>query len=60
MGFDMVKLKTMKFVFVASTTKHAALTRRAKTGWLGIRTMYMYQSGATSLSADYYFTDLAL
>ena len=53
-----VKPKTIKLVFVASllSTQHSG--ERAKTGWLGIR--IMCQSGATCLSADCCFSELAL
>ena len=53
-----VKPNTIKLVFVASplSTQHSG--ERAKTGWLGIR--IMCPSGATCLSADYCFSELAL
>ena len=38
--------------------KHAALRRKAKTGWLGIR--IMCPGGAICLSADCFFSELAL
>jgi hypothetical protein len=38
--------------------KHAALRKRAKTGWLGIR--IMCPTGATCLSAGCCFSELAL
>ena len=40
------------------SAKLAALRERAKTGWLGIR--IMCPSGATCLSADCCFSELAL
>jgi hypothetical protein len=51
-----VETKTMKFAFVASRLKHAALRRRAKTGWLGIR--IKCPSRATCLPADCCFSEL--
>ena len=39
------------------SANHAALWRKAKTGWLGIR---ICQSGVTSLSADCRFSELTL
>jgi hypothetical protein len=41
-----------------SAIKHAALRRKNKTGWLGIR--IMCPSGAICLSADCCFSELAL
>jgi len=40
------------------SAKHAALRRKSKTGWFGIR--IMCTSGATCLAADCCFSDLAL
>ena len=40
------------------SAKHAALRRKSKTGWLGIR--IMCPSGATCLSAECCFSELAL
>ena len=52
------KPKTIKLVFVASLLSTQHYGERAKTGWLGIR--IMYQSGATCLSEDCCFSELAL
>jgi len=54
-----VKPKTIRLVFVAVSplsVQHKGV--RAKTGWLGIR--IMCPSGATYLSADCCFSELAL
>jgi hypothetical protein len=53
--------KDYKIGICCFSTKHAALrskSKRAKTGWLRIR--IMCQSGATCLSVDYCFSELAL
>jgi hypothetical protein len=57
---DRVKPKTIKLVSVASVLRTQHLGERAKTGWLGIRIMSHGPSGATCLSADCYFGELAL
>ena len=48
----------LKLVFVASLLSTQYSGERAKTGWLGIR--IMCPSGVTCLSADRYFSELAL
>jgi hypothetical protein len=53
-----VKPKTIKLVFVASPLSTRYYGERAKTGWLGIG--IMCPSGATCLSADCCFSELAL
>jgi uroporphyrinogen-III synthase len=50
--------KDYKMVFVASPLSMQHLVERAKTGWLGIK--IMCRSGATCLSADRCFSELAL
>jgi hypothetical protein len=52
------KTKDYKIDICCFSAKHAALKERAKTGWLGIR--IMCPSGATCLSADCCFSELAL
>ena len=54
----LVKTKTIKLVFVASPLSTQHLGERTKTSWLGIR--IMCPSGATCLSADCCFSELAL
>jgi hypothetical protein len=50
---------TIKSVAVVSSAKHTALRRKNRyIGWLGIR--IMRPSGATCLSADCCFSELAL
>ena len=51
------QIKTIKLVFAASPLSMQHYGVRAKTGWLKIR--IMYQSGATCLSTDCYFSELA-
>ena len=53
-----VKSKTIKLVCVASPLSTQLKGERAKTGWFGIR--IMCPSGATCLSADCCFSELAL
>jgi hypothetical protein len=55
---DRVKPKTIKLVFVASPLSKQHSGARAKTRWLGIRIMFL--SGATCLSADCCFSEIAL
>jgi hypothetical protein len=55
---DQVKPKTIKLVFVASLLNTQHQGERAKTGKQGIRIMCL--SGATCLSADCCFSDLAI
>ena len=50
--------KDYKIGICCFSAKHAALKRRAKTGWLGIR--IMYQSGVTLLPAGCCISELAL
>ena len=50
--------KEYKIGIFCFSAKHAALRRKSKTGWLGIRRMC--PSGATCLSADCCFSELAL
>jgi hypothetical protein len=50
--------QTFKLVFVASPLSMQHQRERAKTVWPGIR--IMYSSGATFLSEDCYFSELAL
>jgi hypothetical protein len=50
--------KNYKIGMCCFSAKHAALRRKSKTGWLGIR--IMCPSGATFLSADCCFNELAL
>ena len=56
MSPDRIKPKTIKFVASPLSMQHYG--ERAKTGWLGIR--IMCQSGVTCLSADCFFSELAL
>ena len=53
-----VKLKAIKLVFVASPLSTQHLSRKSKDWWLGMRIVCL--SGATSLSADCWFNELAL
>ena len=55
---DRIKPNTIKRVFVASTISMQYSGERGKIGWLGIR--IMCPSGATCLSADIFFSELAL
>ena len=57
-GFNGVKPKTMKLVFVASPLSMQHKGEIARTGWLGIR--IMCPSGATCLTADCCFSEPAL
>ena len=55
---DRIKPNTIKRVFVASPISMQHSGERGKIGWLGIR--IMCPSGATCLSADNFFSELAL
>ena len=49
-------LEDYKIDISCFSAKHAALRRKSKTGWLGIR--IMCQSGTTCLSAEFCFSEL--
>ena len=53
-----VKPKAIKLVFAASPPNTTYEGARVKTGWLGIRIMFL--SGATCSPVDYCFSELAL
>ena len=59
-GFEYRSDQTKEYTIVICcfSAKHAALTRKRKTGWLGIS--IMCPSGATCLSTDCCFSELAL
>ena len=58
MGSNLRKVKTkiIKLFFVACQLSTQQQGVRAKTGWLGIRIMYL--SGATFIPEDYCFSEL--
>ena len=55
---DQVKPKTIKYIIITSPPNMQYYSVRAHTGWLEIR--IMCQSGATCVSADCCFSQLAL
>ena len=57
-GFNQVKSKTIKLVFVASLLSTQHTGERAQTGWLGIKIMCPYV--ATCLSTDCCFNEFGL
>ena len=52
---ELVKLKSIKLVFVGFPLSTHHYDERANTGWLGIR--LMFPRGATCLSSDYCFSE---